>query len=37
MSWVEGDFWENGVAAPRNPIFPKIASLKKKAAVILEL
>jgi hypothetical protein len=37
MSWEEGDFWENWVAAPRNPNLPKIASLKKKAAVILEL
>jgi hypothetical protein len=37
MSWEEGDFLENWGGARPNPHLPKIASLKKKAAVILEL
>jgi hypothetical protein len=37
MSWEEGDFWGNGVAGRRQPNLPKIASLKKNAAVNIEL
>jgi hypothetical protein len=37
MWWLLGFFGQIGVAARPNPIYQKIASLKKKAAVILEL